>query len=133
MYGLDQPVLRTDISGMPLEWIDYQEAVRLHCAGHVAFAAGTLLYTLRGGCNAVTGRRSLILVVALALAVSVASIVRISRLEVRAERHWLDGRRVKVNSRSPASSRLSATAWHFSRHLRRKALRRCSISSALSA
>ena len=60
MYGLDQPVLRTDISGMPLEWIDYQEAVRLHCAGHVAFTAGTLLYTLRGGCNAVTGRRSLI-------------------------------------------------------------------------
>lgn len=36
-----------------------------------------------------TGRRSLILVVALALAVSVASIVRISRLEVRAERQRL--------------------------------------------
>ena len=58
---------------------------------------------------------------------------RSTALVVRAERHWLDGKRVKVNSRSPASSRLSATPRHFSRHLRRKALRRCSISLALSA
>ncbi len=58
MYRLDQPILRTDVSGMPLEWIDYQEAVRLYCAGHVAYAAGALLYHLRGGINALTGRRS---------------------------------------------------------------------------
>ena len=45
-------------------------------------------------------------------------------LVVRALRHWLGGRRVKVNSRSPASSRLSATARCLSRHLRMKALRR---------
>ena len=32
--------------------------------------------------------------------------------EVRIDRHWLGGKRVKVNSRSPASSRLSATARH---------------------
>ena len=31
-------------------------------------------------------------------------------LVVRALFHWLTGNRVKVNSRSPASSRLSATA-----------------------
>src|SRR5260370_5104035 len=31
-------------------------------------------------------------------------------LVVRTLRHWLGGRRVKVNKRSPASSRLSATA-----------------------
>jgi hypothetical protein len=35
-----------------------------------------------------------------------------------------NGRRVKVKSRSPASSRLSATARCLSRHLRMKALRR---------
>ena len=58
MYGLDQPVLRTDVSGMPLEWIDYQAAVRLYCSGHVAYSAGSLLYRLHGGFNAVTGRRS---------------------------------------------------------------------------
>src|SRR5438045_9473346 len=39
---------------------------------------------------------------------------------VRALFHWLGGSRVKVKSRSPASSRLSATALHLSRHLRRK-------------
>ena len=35
---------------------------------------------------------------------------------VRALRHWLSGSRVKVNSRSPASSRLSATARCLSLH-----------------
>ena len=42
---------------------------------------------------------------------------------VRIDFHWLCGKRVKVNSWSPASSKLSATARHFSRHLRMKALR----------
>src|SRR5215468_9939893 len=51
-------------------------------------------------------------------------------LVVRALFHWQMGNRVKVNSRSPASSRLSATALHLSRHLRRKARRRTSISAA---
>ena len=36
--GLGQQVLRTDASGMPLEWIDYREAVRLHCLDQVAYA-----------------------------------------------------------------------------------------------
>ena len=30
MYGLAQQVLRTDVSGMPLEWVDYRDAVRLY-------------------------------------------------------------------------------------------------------
>jgi hypothetical protein len=38
-------------------------------------------------------------------------------LVVRADFHCDGSRRVKVNSRSPASSRLSATARHLSRHL----------------
>jgi hypothetical protein len=50
-------------------------------------------------------------------------------LVVRADFHCEGSRRVKVESRSPASSRLSATARHLSRHLRRKALRRFSISA----
>ncbi|MEJ2604979.1 MAG: HNH endonuclease [Gammaproteobacteria bacterium] len=53
-----QQVLRTDVAGMPLEWIDYREAVRLYHTGQVAYACGTLLYTLHGGYNAITGRRS---------------------------------------------------------------------------
>src|SRR6478752_4267282 len=38
-------------------------------------------------------------------------------LVVRTLRHWLGGRRVKVNKRSPTSSRLSATARCLSLHL----------------
>ena len=45
-------------------------------------------------------------------------------LVVRADFHWLFGKCVKLNRRSPASSRLSATARRLSRHLRRKARRR---------
>ena len=47
--------------------------------------------------------------------------------------YWLEGNRVKVNSRSPASSRLSATARHFSHHLRMNDLRRVSISCGVPA
>ncbi len=51
-------VLRTDASGMPLEWIGYQEAAKLYYLGQVAYACGSILFTLRGGFNAKTGRRS---------------------------------------------------------------------------
>jgi 5-methylcytosine-specific restriction endonuclease McrA len=53
-------VLRTDVAGMPLEWIDYRDAVRLYHTDQVAYACGALLYRVRGGYNAVTGRRSMV-------------------------------------------------------------------------
>ena len=53
-------VLRTDASGMPLEWIGYQEAAKLYHMGQVAYTCGTTLYTLHGGINAKTGVRSII-------------------------------------------------------------------------
>lgn len=55
---LSQQVLRTDVAGMPLEWIDYREAVRLYHTEQVAYACGTHLYTLHGGYSAFSGRRS---------------------------------------------------------------------------
>lgn len=57
---LSQQVLRTDVAGMPLEWIDYREAVRLYHTDQVAYACGTLLYTIFGGYSAIDGRRSTI-------------------------------------------------------------------------
>lgn len=60
MMELHHQVLRTDISGMPLEWVGYQDAVRLYSLGQVAYTCGTLLYRIRGGICAKTGRRSLI-------------------------------------------------------------------------
>ncbi len=60
MLRLDYQILRTDISGMPLEWLTYQDAVRLYYLGEIAYACGRLLYRIRGGVNARTGRRSVI-------------------------------------------------------------------------
>ena len=51
-------VLRTDVSGMPLEWLGYQEAAKLYHLGMVAYSCGTPLYTLHGGVNAKSGRLS---------------------------------------------------------------------------
>jgi 5-methylcytosine-specific restriction endonuclease McrA len=53
-------VLRTDASGMPLEWLGYQDAAKLYHLNAVAYSCGSLLYTLRGGINAMTGQRSVI-------------------------------------------------------------------------
>ena len=58
MYDLTQEVLRTDAAGMPLEWIDYQDAVRLYHLEQVAYSCGMLLYRLHGGICARTGRQS---------------------------------------------------------------------------
>jgi 5-methylcytosine-specific restriction endonuclease McrA len=58
--GLNQQVLRTDVAGMPLEWVDYREAVRLYHMRQVAYSCGTLLYRLRGGYNARSGRRTVV-------------------------------------------------------------------------
>ncbi len=55
---LSQQVLRTDVAGMPLEWIDYRDAVRLYHAEQVAYTCGTPLYRIYGGICALTGRRS---------------------------------------------------------------------------
>jgi hypothetical protein len=58
VYALSQQVLRTDASGIPLEWIDFREAVRAYYLGQVVFSLGAPLYKVHGGYNAVTGRRS---------------------------------------------------------------------------
>src|ERR1700689_3705207 len=59
-HGLTQMVLRTDVAGMPLEWIDYREAARLYHQEQIAYTCGSLLYRLYGGVNAVSGRRTML-------------------------------------------------------------------------
>ena len=58
MADLQQQILRTDIAGMPLGWIDYRNAVRLHCLGQIAYSCGQVLFRLRGGINTHTRQRS---------------------------------------------------------------------------
>ncbi len=60
MTGFTQQILRTDAAGMPLEWINYQDAVRLYHLEQVAYSCGSLLYRVRGGVNAHSGQRSVI-------------------------------------------------------------------------
>jgi hypothetical protein len=57
---LQQQVLRTDVSGMPLEWVGYREAVRLISLGQVSYSLGRTIYRIHGGFNAVTGIQSVI-------------------------------------------------------------------------
>ena len=45
---------------MPLEWVGYQDAVRLYYLEQVAYSCGSLLYRVHGGINARTGPRSII-------------------------------------------------------------------------
>jgi hypothetical protein len=59
-YPLSQQILRTDVSGMPLEWVDYREAARLYHTEQVAYTCGSLLYRLYGGTCARTGLRTIV-------------------------------------------------------------------------
>ncbi len=58
MVSLIQQILRTDAAGMPLEWVDYREAVKLHFLGQIAYTCGEPLFRLHGGTNALTQQRS---------------------------------------------------------------------------
>jgi len=58
MLSLSQQVLRTDVAGMPLEWIDYRAAARLYFLGQVAYSCGHPMMLLRGGINARTRTQS---------------------------------------------------------------------------
>jgi len=57
---VSQQVLRTDVAGMPLEWIDYRSAASLYHAEQVAYTCGSPIYVLHGGYNSLTGDRSTI-------------------------------------------------------------------------
>ena len=55
---LQQRVLRTDVSGMPLEWLGYQDAVKLIALDQVSYTLGKELYQVHGGINALSGCQS---------------------------------------------------------------------------
>ncbi len=60
MFDFQQPVLRTDISGMPLEWIDYKRAVTLVTLDQVAYTCGDFELSIAGGRNRITGEQSIV-------------------------------------------------------------------------
>lgn len=58
MDNLNQQILRTDVSGMPIEWVTYQNAVRLHFNDQIAYTCGSNIMTIHGGINAASNTRS---------------------------------------------------------------------------
>jgi len=59
-YDFSQQVLRTDASGMPLDWVSYQEAARCYHLDQVLYSCGSVLYTVHGGTNAISGKQSVL-------------------------------------------------------------------------
>ena len=55
---LHHQILRVDPSGMPLDWVNYQEAVKFYFLDKVLYSCGKPLYRLHGGINSLTGQQS---------------------------------------------------------------------------
>jgi 5-methylcytosine-specific restriction endonuclease McrA len=52
---MGERILRLDITGAPVEWLDWQGAAGLYSRGMVTWTLGDIIYRLRGGTNRVTG------------------------------------------------------------------------------
>lgn len=51
-------ILKLDVSGMPVAWIDWTAAVSLYARDRVRWEAGQRRFVIRGGINAGSGQRS---------------------------------------------------------------------------
>ena len=51
-------ILRLDISGTPIRWIPWQEAVSLYAQQKVSWAAGERVFKINGGISRLTGKQS---------------------------------------------------------------------------
>ena len=56
--NISQQVLRIDVTGLPLEWVDYKGAASLYAVDQVIYDLGADIFTLFGGINSITGKRS---------------------------------------------------------------------------
>ncbi len=54
------PILRLDVTGRPMCWIDWQEAACLYARAMVAWTAGRHEFDLHGGQSRLTGRRTVV-------------------------------------------------------------------------
>ena len=55
-------ILRLDISGTPVTWIPWQDAVTLYCRDMVGWTAGAETFTFHGGISRYSGLRSSIVI-----------------------------------------------------------------------
>lgn len=73
-------ILKLDVTGQPLRWIPWQDAVVLHAREMIAWKAGATEFTFRGGISRLTGVRS---------AVTVNSIIAVKGRSRHGERDHL--------------------------------------------
>lgn len=62
MHMTSPLILRLDISGAPVRWIPWQEAVSLYTRDMVGWTAGDRSFTFHGGVNRLSGERSAVTV-----------------------------------------------------------------------
>src|SRR5690606_19656740 len=55
---MTERILRLDVSGAPVEWLDWQAAAGLYSRGLVTWTLGDVIYRLQGGICRATGLRS---------------------------------------------------------------------------
>lgn len=53
-------ILRLNLAGLPIEWLDWQEAVCLYARGLVSWTLGGIVQKVRGGYSRATGLRSVV-------------------------------------------------------------------------
>ena len=53
-------ILRLDVTGQPVSWVDWREAVCLYVSDRVAWTAGEYRFSLHGGVSRLTGETSII-------------------------------------------------------------------------
>ena len=53
-------ILRLDVTGQPVNWVPWQEAVCLYARNRIAWTAGEHIFPLHGGISRLTGETSLI-------------------------------------------------------------------------
>lgn len=55
---MTEQILRLDVAGKPVEWLDWQGATCLYARGLVTWTLGDVIYRVRGGHSRLTGERS---------------------------------------------------------------------------
>lgn len=57
---LKSKILKLDVSGRPVKWLNWEDAVTLYCKEKVAWEAGEDKMVIKGGFNRLTGERSML-------------------------------------------------------------------------
>ena len=84
---MHERILRLNIAGSPVEWLNWEDAVTLQARGMVAWTLGSPCMTVRGGRSRQTGEQSRLVLHSI-MACEGADRPRRMRWSIRNGRHW---------------------------------------------